>query len=261
MNYNIDFVDKTPIDFWNSNLMTAILAFIGVLFSVGLTFIINKKLASRNEKVQKELLEKQIDAEKIASEKHQTFEDWLAQNQRNFEERMAQKQIDANLKASARIDWIQKVRLVETEFINNANVFSMYATSVFSTAKSFSYDPYNDEKTSYYFDLINKYIEQSTSHFSEARKNAVLLKLYFGTGSEDGEIISLSKEILDNIEKIYKLNNEIVRGIESEEIGSLDNQVNEVESLCVMQNEKIDVFVLKARDYNKTEWDRAKKGE
>ena len=46
-----------------------------------------------------------------------------------------------------------------------------------------------------------------------------------------------------------------------DEIKKAESLVDEIIEKNVKQNNYLNNFVLKARDYNKTEWDRAKNGE
>lgn len=109
--------------------------------------------------------------------------------------------------------------------------------------------------------LIDKYVEATTLYLTEVRKNVTLLKLYFGKNDKDNEIISLSEKILENIEVSYEKNDRIIRNIAVDEIKKAESLVDEIIEKNVKQNNYLNNFVLKARDYNKTEWDRAKNGE
>ena len=77
MRYDLYFWDKTEASFWSSNFTPAIIALIGVILSVFLTHSSNRKINETN----------------IA-----------------FQQKIKNDEIDANLKASARIEWIQEVR-------------------------------------------------------------------------------------------------------------------------------------------------------
>lgn len=84
MRYDLYFWDKTETSFLSSNLTLAIIALIGVLISLYLTHSSNEKINESNNALQ----------QKIKND-----------------------EIDANLKASARIEWIQEVRKKKAKLI------------------------------------------------------------------------------------------------------------------------------------------------
>lgn len=91
-----------------------ILGLIGVFVSlagtIGISIYNQKKIKeqnSENEETQRIILTSQKD-----------FEVQMLVRQQEFQEKLTQKQIDANLKAKARIEWINGVRQKSSEFIS-----------------------------------------------------------------------------------------------------------------------------------------------
>lgn len=238
MKYNIDFNNITDSHWWDSNLTTAIIALIGVIASVVITYYTNKKAAERDKKAQKELqdrlLETQGNNEKEAIEARQEFEEKLAKSQQAFEERMTKIQIDANLRASARIKWIQKVREASSSFLS-----SVLKLKGLTNERIGSINPQTSKE------LDDKIIDE-LNQFQEKR---LLLKLYFGTNTENNKVV-------DDIENINTI---VSQFIESQQTDTLNQ--NNYESSMKDIDENVDTFNENMRKYLKVEWDRAKKGE
>lgn len=108
----------------------------------------------------------------------QAHEEKLIEQQQEFEEKWNQKKIDADLKARARIEWIQRVREATTAFISSG--YSMIRII----------DKLDTGKIRECYEVINEKCE--------------LLKLYFGP-DESGD----NDKIVSTIEKI-KLDSELL---------------------------------------------------
>ncbi|MDY4307483.1 hypothetical protein SNF32_09675 [Enterococcus mundtii] len=61
----------------------------------------------------------------LASQKD--FEVQILAREQEFQEKLTQKQIDANLKAKARIEWITQVRVQSADFITNCLLYLEYS--------------------------------------------------------------------------------------------------------------------------------------
>lgn len=189
-------------------------------------------------------------------------EDKLLKQQKEFEEKWNQKKIDADLKARARIEWIQDVRKATSRFI----------TACYCILKI---DNYNRE--------------EMKEIFPDIQETGLLLILYFGP-DKSGENDKVTKEINKILKKIEKfiigdykskifdeiddLSKEIDQCFDDE---SLDPEIQEDEcfSISCRQGILIDEYEhfknetihdLKSfswiiRQYLKTEWDRAKNNE
>lgn len=108
----------------------------------------------------------------------QVREERLIQQQQEFEEKWNQKKIDADLKANARIEWIQKVRNSTAEFITACYCILRLGGE------------YNQKK-------MNEV-------FPDIQKTGLLLILFFGPdkSGENEEITDKINDILLSIEKI-----------------------------------------------------------
>lgn len=60
MEYVIDFFDLTPISFWDSNFITLLIALLGVVISIGLTYCVNKRLNEQNLEEQNKMNSKNL---------------------------------------------------------------------------------------------------------------------------------------------------------------------------------------------------------
>lgn len=234
-------------------LMGSLIGFFGAVYAAKVGR--NKDLTEANIKSAIEGADRNVykEVEQLNRQLKKDLSDENIKHQNMWE----QKKIDADLVAKARIEWIQNVRLIETEFVNNINLFLSYSASIIVIAEKTKSPSFGKHE----IQLINQHIQNSTNCLFKAKKEKVLLKLYFGTNVEDNELVGRSKQIVDNIDKIYKINDEIVSFIEDEQIVRAEKKYDSVISLIEKVNDELEIFVLKARDYNKLEWERAKKGE
>ncbi|MHC5248273.1 hypothetical protein [Enterococcus sp. LJL90] len=291
IDFFVEFTDLTKTDWWNSNFITAILSLSGVIFSVGLTYLLNWRMSSRNERFQKEL-----------SLEHSSEQKRLEHERKEFEERMQKLQIDADLKASARIDWIQEVRKLTSKFVtnlnghiesdngswpkieNDKNLFTLYFgpdsgpaidnlnTDIFvdkdqivvtQEAKRIMLNSFTNSKKNNY---IVKYIDVLFQFYKNPIRNAKMKKI---------------KELEYNRELLYRHGDFEYEEVFDEEEGQYITVVSDVilndklqetedrlnrkiEHLGLIANNYVndlDFFNEIMRIYFKVEWNRAKKGE
>lgn len=156
-----------------------LLGFLGVIISVIVSCYIAHKNSKNNVEQNKENRKIQEKLEK----NQRDFQDDLNQSQIEFEKEMIQKKIDADLKAKARIEWINDVRGLAARFISNFYELRKNGT-----------------------DFEEKYIE--------IFKDAELLKLYFGT-YVDGKVTNINYELLFNMKDNKNKNVEIFKFIDT----------------------------------------------
>ncbi|EGP4716572.1 hypothetical protein DUI35_10925 [Enterococcus faecium] len=131
-----------------------------------------KKQNAENERTQRMVRASQKD-----------FEVQILAREQEFQEKLTQKQIDANLKAKARIEWINDVRGLAARFISNFYELKKNET-----------------------DFEEKYIE--------IFKDAELLKLYFGT-YVDEKVTNTNYELLFNMKDNQNKNVQIFKFIDT----------------------------------------------
>lgn len=90
-----------------------VLGLIGVGISVFGTFCI----AVYNKHNTKKQNEENEETHRMVRSSQKDFEVQMLARQQEFQEKLTQKQIDANLKAKARIEWIQEVRRLVSEYL------------------------------------------------------------------------------------------------------------------------------------------------
>ena len=105
-------------------------------------------------------------------------EDKLLQQQKDFEEKWNQKKIDADLKARARIEWIQRVREATSKFITACYCFIRLG------------DKYNKE--------------EMKMLFRDVQETGLLLILYFGP-DESGDNQEIARNVNNILRKIEVL--------------------------------------------------------
>lgn len=182
-------------------VLAGIVSFIGSRQNTQKTIEIQKKMSNDNNKIQKEL--------------HQS-------------------KIDADLKATARIDWIQKVREASSSFLSSA-----LKLKGLTNERVGERNPLQARK------LDDKIIDE-LNFFQEKR---LILMLYFGTNTQNNKIV-------DDIEDINAC---LSIFIEDQQTGGL-SQVSYEYYMEEIKN-RVEAFNESMRKYLKIEWDRAKNGE
>ncbi len=167
-----EIINNTSETFWTGgNIIAIIVAVISIIGSIIVVIISNdstKKINNANIKIQK----------KINDDNTKLQEQWHTENLQ-IQEKLNQANIDANLIANARIEWIQKVRNLTAELI------------------------------SIYFSILNsKDTDKIQVAFNQSIEKTELLVLYFG--HEDDEVKSEDLNILFNKENNIGKNELIV---------------------------------------------------
>lgn len=234
MNYDINFIDNTPIDIWNSNIATALIALLGVVISVLATSWMNKK---------------------------------LTESQQKLEEKMIQRQIDADIRAKARINWIQSARNISTEIIDGTFCLIQDTNRYLSLTKRINEQRNKGESApSGMIDKRGEAFYHIQRGVTRLNKNVTLFKLFFGPNAENDVIVDFS---IDVFKKAASISKEIetyryyVGENETKEEMSIrvNDMNNQVKSDLIALKKTIDEFTDSSRNYYKKEWDRAKNGE
>lgn len=162
---------------------------------------------------------------------------------------IAQQQIDANLKASARIDWITKVRIETAGFVTNCLLYMEYSPTIEigkpiinslvpthdGAMLDISSEPDKHEPSKYKEIIEDKEKESIRVQLNNSGNRLIL---YFGP-DRTGE----NERIVKDLEKIINKVNE----------GTFYK--NDIESEQIIKE-----FRNKVRAYLKKEWDKAKEG-
>lgn len=238
---------ETNESWWNSSIITAIIALLGVIGSGFLTFGINKKLNNEAFIAQGKL------QQGLIKEQRRIHEENL-----RLQESITSQNIDASIKANARIDWIQEVR----------NTVSGYL-SVLSKLRNL-----NLSMVMQLIDIekINKLIEVcivngSSPDLRDAEKEVLLAKYYKLKQDLDVieiDVIEYSERLLlffSEKEDHKKIENIIVEGPNTIILMKGIFEKENKDKFIIMGLRIADnIFVLRQefRRYLKIEWDRAK---
>lgn len=213
----------------DTTVITALIAFGGVVLSVlgstvG-TYFINKKLNQENNEIQKEI---------------------------------ANRNIDANIIAAARIEWIQETRKISADIISlttrirrNMNTYLVQQklaiehkqTDLIEDSKNFS-----DKSLEHY----DKYQSELEDLFFKVN----LFKLNLGENEENDEIVKQAEFIISRI--IYET--EVVQQYVQGKYTIEDCNKIIAESSQALTND-LNGYINLARKYYKIEWEKAKKGK
>ncbi|PJK24557.1 hypothetical protein [Enterococcus mundtii] len=224
-----------------------VLGLIGVVISVFGTYCIavynkhnTKKQNKENEETQRMVLTSQKD-----------FEVQMLAREQEFQEKLTQKQIDANLKAKARIEWITQVRVQSADFITNCLLYLEYSPkrivgkptnvrveNIESNTVTITADVEPDEEV---LSRVDDVVDAKEKEKIRVQLNnaANLLMIYFGP-DKDGEN-----------EKIVEFINEILKKVNSGIFYKDDTRSSDL----------IIEFRDEIRNYLKQEWNVAKEGK
>ena len=218
-----------------------------------------KQLINEQREREDRLRKEQGEREDILIKQQGEREDILIKQQKEFEEKWNQKKIDADLKANARIEWIQEVRKATSRFISACYCLVRMEEKL--------------EKDN------NK--DEMKKVFPRIQEIGLLLILYFGPDKkgENEDIANRVNDILNRIEKFViddikgKTNERIEineRKLKRDDIGlaQICNISNKQRSIVAEYKTFIDKLENDLREFNgmirkylKIEWDRAKNNE
>lgn len=185
----------------------------------------------------------------------------VSQNKKNqsFQEKMKQKEIDANLKAKARIEWISEVRNISSEIIIHTvsiqNVVRNYGLALkyyYSQKNITSINEQNIINSRKLIELQNKYKEYENEFYDKHNLVFSLCQKLLLLFSETDE----HRKIIQCIEAVYKNNDALAiltsdKNFDKKKFKELDSKYPDL----------IENFTTEIKRYLKVEWDKAKQGK
>ena len=142
MKYVIDDFNMTETAFWNSIIFTTIIAIIGVVIAVGLSYLVIKKIVSKNIEQLSELSDKTIESQRELYQQQLANQEALNTNNTqlqtellNQNERLMNTQLVSSLDARAQIDWVRDVRKLVAEYITATTKLSQTLASLYAGHK------------------------------------------------------------------------------------------------------------------------------
>lgn len=185
----------------------------------------------------------------------------VSQNKKNqsFQEKMKQKEIDANLKAKARIEWISEVRNISSEIIIHTvliqNVVRNYGLALkyyYNQKNITSINEQNIINSRKLIELQNKYKEYENEFYDKHNLVFSLCQKLLLLFSETDE----HRKIIQCIEAVYKNNDALAiltsdKNFDKKKFKELDSKYPDL----------IENFTTEIKRYLKVEWDKAKQGK
>lgn len=185
----------------------------------------------------------------------------VSQNKKNqsFQEKMKQKEIDANLKAKARIEWISEVRNISSEIIIHTvsiqNVVRNYGLALkyyYNQQNITSINEQNIINSRNLIELQNKYKEYENEFYDKHNLVFSLCQKLLLLFSETDE----HRKIIQCIEAVYKNNDALAiltsdKNFDKKKFKELDSKYPDL----------IENFTTEIKRYLKVEWDKAKQGK
>ncbi|MGM0163759.1 hypothetical protein [Enterococcus sp. DIV1059_2] len=198
--------------------------------------------------------------------------------QQEFQKEMAKTQIDADIKAKARIEWIKSVRDLASKLICNSNdltriviittdytkrYFEIKSEAVFESQIREPMLKFAEEKDVFlpeYSDNVRAFFKRADSKkndlircASEFYYTGQEILMYFSESEEHEKIIELINDLISTTDQLEEL---------------IRNNLTEHEKNFIMIDEcvvnlenNIKLFSCEMKDYLKKEWDKAKEGK
>ncbi|EMF0220847.1 hypothetical protein NTJ87_002388 [Enterococcus hirae] len=186
------------------------------------------------------------------------------ENQRTFQKEITQKQIDANLKAQARIEWISDVRELVAEYISELSVLQQILFQMIVPVETIQIENQNENPRQQIIDGNLEKIEPLLEKLNSQRMKITNLSekiLLFFSSKEDHREIENQLIYAQNQLMILEI---FIRKIKGERLNPtpidelLPEEFNQFNMSFVSNIKKLrSIF----RDYFKSEWDKAKQGK
>ncbi|EME7082339.1 hypothetical protein ACMDXN_001647 [Enterococcus faecium] len=186
------------------------------------------------------------------------------ENQRTFQKEITQKQIDANLKAQARIEWISDVRELVAEYISELSVLQQILFQMIVPVETIQIENKNENPRQQIIDGNLEKIEPLLEKLNSQRMKITNLSekiLLFFSSKEDHREIEKQLIYAQNQLMILEI---FIRKIKGERLNPtpidelLPEEFNQFNMRFVSNIKKLrSIF----RDYFKSEWDKAKQGK
>lgn len=190
----------------------------------------------------------------------------VSQNKKNqsFQEKMKQKEIDANLKAKARIEWITEVRYLVSKYLSYLFDIKILVSRMHDIEEELSNLEKEKNQKKNYIDrqkeLKNKHLKKEEELMICIQESILTVEKILLHFSKKDDHNSIEEELLKSIK--------IIKDIEAREArpGFYNSYLPKTEkSYASKTRGSIDASITSIRnifrEYLKTEWDIAKKGE
>lgn len=217
MKYVIDDFNMTETAFWNSIIFTTIIALIGVVMAVGLSYLVIKKVSAKNLEQLAELSDKTLDAQRELNKKQLANQEALNTSNSHLQtellkqsEQLTNKQLTAATNAQAQLEWVKDVRKLVADYITATTKLSQTLASLYAGHKILTdsenraidrgYDLENLTIESYSPMVLQRY-QQDRDNYAKSkevydRQQAVIIELatrltlFFGTNPDQQQLRS-----------------------------------------------------------------------
>ncbi|MBA5256024.1 hypothetical protein [Enterococcus hirae] len=229
---------------------------ISVIGTIGIAIYNQRNVRKQNAKNEK--------TQNIIRKQQEEFESQMLVQQQEFQERITKKQIDANLKAKARIEWISDVRELVAEYISELSVLQQILFQMIVPVETIQIENENENPRQQIIDGNLEKIEPLLEKLNSQRMKITNLSekiLLFFSSKEDHREIENQLIYAQNQLMILEI---FIRKIKGERLNPtpidelLPEEFNQFNMRFVSNIKELrSIF----RDYFKSEWDRAKQGK
>lgn len=234
------------------------------LIGVGISVISTIGIAIYNQRNVKKQNAENEKTQNIIRKQQKEFESQMLVQQQEFQERITKKQIDADLKAKARIQWITDVRNLVSEYISELSDLERILYELIFPVETIQVEYLSENPDN---SLINELLDEIKPYLKEIEnkrrlitRNSEKILLYFSSNDEHQEIESkvlFAQNLLILLEAFImktqakKLNPTPLDDQMPEQFGDFYMMI--VDNIVEVRR----VF----RTYLKKEWDKAKEGK
>ncbi len=180
-----------------------------------------------------------------------------------YQQELAEKKIAADLKAQARIDWLQKMRVLEADFIEDANLYMAHAQQLLE--QTIRYVKASRMGKAHQMTQAQtaqqKYLALLEGKHAQIQKTFLIFHLYFGVDLTSQTVIEAARKMQTTIQQAQELIEEAGFSGEAYKQENLEKLQEQLYQLAEVYAEIAAEFVREAREYNAQEWHKAENGE
>ena len=237
------------MDWWNLWV-----PFVGTILGIIVNVCINRSQTKKNHELQKEITQKQIDADVILKSRMH----WIDNTKNIASEFLIDSLKLVTLNANL-VEHYYKITALRELQHNNSLKLKEKDLDTDEKEKATKIKKTVEKEILAYKEIVSQSNIQVNELIYRTSKNNTLLLLNFSNNIKNNEIIDLVKFINSNLRIITNKTKELEVLVGDENV-NWNMKIEESTARKIIINKKVDELTLKLRDYYKKEWEKVKEG-
>ena len=237
------------MDWWNLWV-----PFVGTILGIIVNVCINRSQTKKNHELQKEITQKQIDADVILKSRMH----WIDNTKNIASEFLIDSLKLVTLNANL-VEHYYKITALRELQHNNSLKLKEKDLDTDEKEKATKIKKTVEKEILAYKEIVSQSNIQVNELIYRTSKNNTLLLLNFSNNIKNNEIIDLVKFINSNLRIITNKTKELEVLVGDENV-NWNMKIEESTARKKIRNKKVDELTLKLRDYYKKEWEKVKEG-